>query len=56
MRDRERRKQRNEEERCKPGWKMREKRREGKQNRAEDRKALEDGRLPILSWTSPWEG
>lgn len=41
MRDRERRKQRNEEERCKPEWKMRGNRREGKQNTAEDRKALE---------------
>lgn len=28
---------------CKPGWKIRGKRREGRQNRAEGRKALEDG-------------
>lgn len=42
--------------RCKPGWKIRGKRREGRQNRAEGRKALEDGGLPVLSGTSPWEG
>lgn len=32
--------------RCKPGWKIRGKRREGRQNRAEGRKALEDGGAP----------
>lgn len=54
VRDGEKRKEMSGKERSKPWWKIRGKRREGRQSRAEGRRPLEHG--GCLSWAGPLPG